>query len=79
MESCGIHEATYNSIMKCDSYIRKDLNANTAFSGGTTMYPGFAERMQNEITSLAPSTIKIKIIAPPERFRRPEALLQPSF
>merc|ERR1719242_1093109 len=27
MESCGIHETTYNSIMKCDVDIRKDLYA----------------------------------------------------
>uniref|UniRef100_A0A6Q2X1E3 Actin beta n=1 Tax=Esox lucius TaxID=8010 RepID=A0A6Q2X1E3_ESOLU len=67
MESCGIHETTYNSIMKCDVDIRKDLYANTVLSGGTTMYPGIADRMQKEITSLAPSTMKIKIIAPPER------------
>merc|ERR1712131_255248 len=67
MEACGIHETTYNSIMKCDVDIRKDLYANTVMSGGTTMYPGIASRMQKEITALAPSTIKIKIIAPPER------------
>merc|ERR1711936_965865 len=67
MESCGIHKTTYNSIMKCDVDIRKDLYANTVMSGGTTMYPGIADRMQKEITALAPSTIKIKIIAPPER------------
>merc|ERR1712179_379653 len=67
MEACGIHETTFNSIMKCDVDIRKDLYANTVLSGGTTMYPGIADRMQKEITALAPSTIKIKIIAPPER------------
>ncbi|KAL1404475.1 hypothetical protein pipiens_018869 [Culex pipiens pipiens] len=67
MESCGIHETVYNSIMKCDVDIRKDLYANIVMSGGTTMYPGIADRMQKEITALAPSTIKIKIIAPPER------------
>merc|ERR1712037_554814 len=67
MESAGIHETTYNSIMKCDVDIRKDLYANTVLSGGTTMYPGIADRMQKEITALAPSTMKIKIIAPPER------------
>merc|ERR1711982_180711 len=50
-----------------DVDIRKDLYANTVMSGGTTMYPGIADRMQKEITALAPSTIKIKIIAPPER------------
>merc|ERR1719289_707758 len=42
MESCGIHETTYNSIMKCDVDIRKDLYANTVLSGGTTMFPGIA-------------------------------------
>merc|ERR1711935_1101306 len=77
MESCGIHETTYNSIMKCDVGIRKDLYANTVMSGGTTMYPGIADRMQKEITALAPSTIKIKIIAPPER-NTPSGLEVPS-
>uniref|UniRef100_A0A7N8WQB4 Actin alpha 2, smooth muscle n=1 Tax=Mastacembelus armatus TaxID=205130 RepID=A0A7N8WQB4_9TELE len=65
--TAGIHETTYNSIMKCDIDIRKDLYANNVLSGGTTMYPGIADRMQKEITALAPSTMKIKIIAPPER------------
>merc|ERR1712183_55758 len=67
MESCGTHEAIFNSIMKCDVDIRKDLYANTVMSGGTTMYPGIADRFQKEITTLAPSAIKITIIAPPER------------
>ncbi|XP_015350350.1 actin, cytoplasmic 1-like [Marmota marmota marmota] len=67
MESCGIHETTFNSIMKCDVDILKDLYANTVLSGGTTMYPGIADRMHKEISALAPSTTKIKIVAPPER------------
>jgi len=67
MEAAGIHETTYNSIMKCDVDIRKDLYANTVLSGGTTMFPGIADRMQKEISALAPPTMKIKIIAPPER------------
>ena len=66
-ESAGIHETTFNSIMKCDVDIRKDLYGNIVLSGGTTMFPGIAERMQKEITNLAPPTLKIKIIAPPER------------
>merc|ERR1712013_195599 len=61
------HSHSNNSIMKCDVDIRKDLYANTVMSGGTTMYPGIADRMQKEIAALAPSPIKIKIIAPPER------------
>jgi actin-related protein len=34
MEVAGIHETTFNSIMKCDIDIRKDLYANTVLSGG---------------------------------------------
>jgi actin-related protein len=67
MEGQGIHDAVFSSIMKSDIDIRKDLYANNVLSGGSTMYPGIADRMQKEITNLAPSTMKTKIIAPPER------------
>ncbi|XP_065584368.1 actin, cytoplasmic 1-like [Artemia franciscana] len=67
MESSGIHETTYNSIMKCDVDIRKDLYSSIVLSGGSTMYPSIADRIQKEITALAPSAMKIKVIAPPER------------
>uniref|UniRef100_A0A3P8VLT1 Uncharacterized protein n=1 Tax=Cynoglossus semilaevis TaxID=244447 RepID=A0A3P8VLT1_CYNSE len=49
-------------IMKCDVDIRKDLYANTVLSGGTTMFPGIADRMQKEVTALAPPTMKIKVL-----------------
>ena len=67
LEAAGIHETVHNSIMKCDIDIRKDLYANIVLSGGSTMFPGVGDRMQKEITNLAPSSIKIKIVAPPER------------
>ena len=63
----GIHKTTYNSIMECDVDVCKDLYANTVLSGGSTMFPGIADRMQKEITALAPPIVKIKVIAPPER------------
>ena len=34
MEASGIDEATFNSIMKCDVDIRKDLYGNVVLSGG---------------------------------------------
>jgi actin-related protein len=67
LETSGIHESTFNSIMKCDVDIRKDLYANIVMSGGSSMFPGIADRMTKEIKNLAPPTMKIKIIAPPER------------
>ena len=52
METEGIHEATYNSIMKCDVDVRKAMLCNVVLSGGTTMIPGIAERMTKELTVL---------------------------
>jgi actin beta/gamma 1 len=66
-EANGIHECTFQTIMKCDLDIRKDLYANIVLSGGTTMFPGIAERMTKELVALAPSSMKVKIVAPPER------------
>jgi actin-related protein len=63
----GIHEITYNSIMKCDVDLHEDLFGNIVLAGGTTMFKGMADRLKKEITALAPSTMKIKIIAPPDR------------
>jgi actin beta/gamma 1 len=67
LEQEGIHKLTFTSIMKCDVDIRKDLYGNVVMSGGTTMYQGIPERVQKEIKSLAPDSMTIKIIAPPER------------
>ena len=36
-------------------------------SGGNTMFDDIVERMTKEITALTPPTMKIKVIAPPER------------
>jgi actin-related protein len=66
-ELAGIHELTFQSIMKCDVDVRKDLYANIVLSGGTTMFEGISERLTKEIVALAPSSMKIKVIAPPER------------
>jgi len=66
-EASGVHDCTFQTIMKCDVDIRKDLYANIVLSGGTTMFPGIAERLTKEVTALAPSTMKIKVVAPPER------------
>jgi len=66
-EDAGAHQTMFNTIMKCDVDIRKDLYANMVLSGGSTMFEGIAERLTKEMTALAPATMKIKVVAPPER------------
>lgn len=63
----GADETTYKSIMKCDLDIRRDLYGNVVLSGGTTMYPGIGERLTKELTNRAPPSMKVKVVAPPER------------
>lgn len=53
--------------MKCDIDVRRDLYNNIVMSGGTTLFPGIPERLNKEMTHLAPTSMKIKVIAPPER------------
>ena len=63
----GIHKLIYQSIMKSDVDIRRDLYCNIVLSGGNTLFPGMDWRFTTEMTALAPAAIKVKIVAPPER------------
>jgi actin beta/gamma 1 len=45
--------------MKCDIDIRRDLYGNVVMSGGTTMFPGIADRMSKELTAFAPANMKV--------------------
>jgi len=67
LEAEGIHKLTYDSIQKCDIDIRKDLYINVVLSGGSTMFPNIDKRLCKEMSSLAPASAKVKIVAPPER------------
>ena len=66
-EDLGIHHAVYDTIMKCDMDLRRDFMGNMILAGGSTMMNGFDDRLQYEMTNLFPSTMKSKVIAPPER------------
>eukprot|EP00286_Rhodomonas_abbreviata_P004647 CAMPEP_0181336162 /NCGR_PEP_ID=MMETSP1101-20121128/27262_1 /TAXON_ID=46948 /ORGANISM="Rhodomonas abbreviata, Strain Caron Lab Isolate" /LENGTH=359 /DNA_ID=CAMNT_0023446419 /DNA_START=35 /DNA_END=1111 /DNA_ORIENTATION=+ len=67
LEAAGIHELLFESIMKCDVDVRRDMFLNIVLSGGTTMFPGIQERLTKEIKNLAPPTLTVRVIAPPER------------
>jgi len=66
-EVTGAHDTMFQTIMKCDVDIRKDLYANIVMSGGSTMFEFIADRLTKEMVALAPPTMKIKVVAPPER------------
>ncbi len=63
----GIHDDIFKSIMICDANIRSELFANIVLSGGTSLFPGLAERIQKEVKALAPQNTQVNVIAVPER------------
>eukprot|EP00698_Gefionella_okellyi_P019904 TRINITY_DN6173_c0_g3_i1.p1 TRINITY_DN6173_c0_g3~~TRINITY_DN6173_c0_g3_i1.p1 ORF type:complete len:378 (-),score=99.01 TRINITY_DN6173_c0_g3_i1:143-1276(-) len=67
MEAAGIGQLTYESIMKCDVDIRRDLYNNIVLSGGSTLFPGLAERLQKDVAAMAPTGVKVKVTAAEER------------
>ncbi|XP_071947939.1 actin-57B-like [Antedon mediterranea] len=67
LDHCGIHQIVYNSIMKCDIDTRGDIYCSIVISGGTSLIPGFAERLQKEIKSLAPKSMRVRVVAAQER------------
>lgn len=66
----GVHEMLYQSIMKCDPEIRKDIIDNVVLAGGSTLFPKMKERVVKEIGELG-SSLKSKnewdALAPAER------------
>ncbi|XP_077236417.1 actin-like isoform X2 [Tasmannia lanceolata] len=67
MEPAGVHEIVFKSIMKCDVDIRREMYGNVVLSGGTTMLPGLPNRLAKELSSLAPASVRVRVVAPPER------------
>ncbi|CAJ1961609.1 unnamed protein product [Cylindrotheca closterium] len=55
LEEEGVADMTFQAIMKCDELLQYDMFSNIVLSGGSTMFPGFRERMLKELTALAGS------------------------
>lgn len=64
LESIGVHEALYNSIVKCNIDLRGDLFRNICLSGGTCAMPNFADRIQMEIENLLSDGRAVDVSAP---------------
>ena len=78
IEGVGIHQLLFDTIMKADINLRKDFFKSIVVSGGTTMYPGFSTRVENELKNLVLNNVlkgdkkalksyKINVEDPPNR------------
>ncbi|XP_065277224.1 actin-related protein T2-like [Emys orbicularis] len=67
IEAPGVHKMIFNSVMKCDIDVRRDLYDNVLLSGGSTLFPGLDERILREMQRQVPIGMAVRVIAPPER------------
>ena len=67
-EAYGIQDMTHEAVQKCDIDIRLDLYANIILNGGSTLFPGVAERLETEVQKKVPKKGGVKVHAPEDRF-----------
>ncbi|KAI8969917.1 actin family [Mycotypha africana] len=58
--SAGVSQLVFNSINACDIDLRPLLFNNVIVAGGNTLFPGFTERLSNDLPAMAPGS-KVKV------------------
>lgn len=66
----GYHQMVNEAISKADLEIKKELYSNIFLCGGNTLFSGFAERFQKQISSSNKQLFKLKIITHPSNTER---------
>ena len=58
--AAGVHLNLYQSILSVDMDMKKSIYQNIVLAGRASLLPGFVERIEYEVTALAPPTIGVK-------------------
>ncbi|XP_027501807.1 actin-like protein 10 [Corapipo altera] len=64
----GLHQLAWQSLQTVPDHARRDVLGNIVLSGGSSMFPGFPERMCLGLNLLSQGTgVQIDVLASPER------------
>ncbi|KAI8870639.1 Actin/actin-like protein, partial [Ramicandelaber brevisporus] len=58
----GLAAMVVESVSKCDADVRPQFCSNILLTGGSTLIPGFTERLQAEVTTALPG-LRVKVQA----------------
>ncbi|NWX81719.1 ACT protein, partial [Nothoprocta pentlandii] len=67
VEAPGIDRLCFNSIMNCDVGLRTYFYSNILLAGGSSLFPGIAERLNKEMVPMVLDNMRVRVRAPPER------------
>lgn len=60
----GIAEMVIQSVQACPPALRAAMYRNVLLTGGNALVPGFAQRLERELRSLAPSQYEVRVFFP---------------
>lgn len=63
----GLHQCVAQAAADCEADLRRELFGHVCLSGGTSMLPGLARRLTQEVTNVAPSGVRVNVFAPADR------------
>ncbi|XP_064633923.1 uncharacterized protein LOC135491742 isoform X4 [Lineus longissimus] len=63
-----LHKAIHKAIQDCPMDSRREMCRSIYLSGGTTMLPGFAERLKTLMETLVPKSCVVEVHASPHRY-----------
>ncbi|KAE8157067.1 actin family [Aspergillus tamarii] len=63
----GLHQVVHDAIQRFDSHVQEELYRSIVPAGGSTLFPGFIDRLGKELSDLAPSAIP-NIITPKDQY-----------
>ncbi|KAJ4708231.1 Actin-related protein [Melia azedarach] len=61
MNEAGLAECIVRSVNSCQSYLQSVLYESIILTGGSTLFPCFAERLERELRPLVPDNYQVKI------------------
>lgn len=64
IQEMGIPEAIVDSIQSLPEEMQPHFYQNIILTGGNTLFPGFRERMESELRSLAPAHLPVSVLLP---------------
>lgn len=67
----GVHRMIWKSVSSCDRDNQRGLLSNIVLAGGSTRFPGFAERLRAELGELAPSAMQVALRVSPAHHEYP--------
>lgn len=64
LEQGGVAETVVQAIEACPPVLRAALYQNVLLTGGNALMPGYAERLETELRSLAPANYLVRVCRP---------------